>query len=223
MSIFSRGSTKRKKFVEDKMKEYNTETSKNYTEIEANEKYMEQKKTWANDIILALKEYCEVLCDPHTFWRDRKNKKNSGRDLFYRYLAGAHYKINDTMTSDKYKNVKQGGSSSKYLEHVQFEIAKVVAKTLHSYPDPEGFKSSMESCGKGLSKLKHPIGSTALVKVGKAGKRIVDYVDELAHLMKNNTVRENVSRLVKLNNTDEWPADTDKYKYATVQTKYVEL
>ena len=222
MSIFSRGSKKRKDFVKDKMQETNNKTDKTYTEKEANEEYMEKKKEWANEIISTLKGYCEVLCDPRAVWIG-KSDNATGCTVFWRIQTKLTGTINYVMSYDAYKNVTQGGRSYKYLNAVQDETAKLLAKSFDYYTDSENLKSSMQSCGKGLSKLKHPIGSTALVKVGKAGKRIVDYVDELAHLMKNDTVKENVSVLVKLEDGDEWPADKKDYHYATVKTKYAKL
>ena len=127
------------------------------------------------------------------------------------------------MSSAEYKNVTEGGSSSKYLQKAQNEVGKVMTTNYNDYTDSENFKSSMQSCGKGLSKLKHPIGSTALVKVGEKGKRIVDYVDELARLMLNKSVQENAAILVKLAKGAQWPADDENYKYQAMTTKYVTL
>ena len=139
------------------------------------------------------------------------------------HLSPVIDKINDVMNSKSYKNVTQGGSSSKYLQKVQFELGKLLATTSGDCTDPENFKSSMQSCGKGLSKLKHPIGSTALVKVGKKGERIVDYVDELARLMLNKCVQENAAILVRLSENDNWPDDASDYTYRSMDTKYVKL
>ena len=126
------------------------------------------------------------------------------------------------MNSKSYKNVTQGGSSSKYLQKVQFELGKLLATTSGDCTDPENFKSSMQSCGKGLSKLKHPIGSTALVKVRYEGERIVDYVDELARLMLTRSVQDNAAKLIQLKKNESWSED-DNTDYQTMQPKYVNL
>lgn len=223
MSIFSRGSKKRKDFVENKMKETNSKTNKTYTDTEANEEYMKEKKEWADDIIKGFKTCCEVLRDPMKVWNQYKSAA-PGAKVFWIEHGAICNKINTVMKSDKYKNVTQGGSSSKYLQTVQYELGKVMTTNYNGDDtDPENFKSSMQSCGKGLSKLKHPIGSTALVTVGKKGERIVDYVDELASLMLNKSVQENAAKLVKLEQGEEWPANEDDYTYTKVKPKYVKL
>ena len=218
MSIFSRGSKKRKNFVGNKMQE----TNATYTDKEANEEYMKQKEKWAADIIKGLKKYCTMLCDLKALWEKEKNSKD-GSNVLWDEQGNPHNAINQVMRSEVYKNVNDGGSSSKYLQQVQFELGKLLATNQSIYTDPANFKSSMQSCGKGLSKLKHPIGSTALVKVGEKGERIVDYVDELARLMLNKTVQENAAILVTLANGAEWPANNENYKYQTMTTKYVTL
>ena len=127
------------------------------------------------------------------------------------------------MNSVIYKNVKEGGRSSKYLQQAQFELSKLMSANYNNYTDSENFKSSMQSCGKGLSKLKHPMGSTALVKVGGKGERLVDYVDELARLMLIKSVQETAAILVKLQPGAKWPDDGAGYTYAKVEPKYVTL
>ena len=222
MSIFSRGSKKRKNFVEDKMQKTNSNTGTNYTDKEANEKYMTKKRQWADTIIKELKKYCALLCDPKEIW-EQKSNSTYGNHLFWDYLCDITHRINKIMHSSRYKNVTHGGSSSKFLPLAQNELGQLMTRDFSTYTDPENFKSSMQSCGKGLSKLTHPIVSTALVKVGKKGERIVDYVDELARLMLNKTVQENAAILRNLDQTEEWPANDAKYTYEEVKTKYVTL
>ncbi len=222
MSIFSRGSKKRKEFVAQKITKTNSNTGTNYTTTEAQEEYMKKKQEWAETIIEGLKEYCKVLCNPKDLWTNGETS-GTGCQMFWNYQNKPNTVINGVMSSAEYKNVKEGGCSSKYLDQVQSELAKLMAKNYNYSTDPENFKSSMQSCGKGLSKLKHPIGSTALVKVGKKGERIVDYVDELARLMLNKCVQENAAKLVKLPKGAEWPANDAKYTYQAMTTKYVKL
>lgn len=222
MSIFSRGSKKRKDFVKNKMQKTNSETGEKYTDTEANEKYMKKKQEWAEEIIEGLKLYCNVLRDPQAIWNEH-SKEYTGTSLFWDCQNATDTAINEVMNSNKYKNLTEGGSSSKYLQKAQFEIGKLIATNLNSSTDPENFKSSMQSCGKGLSKLKHPTGSTALVKVGKKGERIVDYVDELARLMLIKSVQANAAILVKLEKGAEWPIDDGNYTYEKVEPKYVRL
>ena len=183
---------------------------------------MVEKKKWADDLIKGLAPYCALLCDPKDVWEPRKGFA-TGVDVFWNNHSVIIGKLNGVMSSETYKNVKQGGSSSKYLKKVQDEISKVMSRSSTGWTDPENLKSSMQSCGEGLSKLKHPNGSNPLVKVGDKGKRIVDYVDELARLMLNKTVQENAAKLMKLLKNKAWPADDENYTYERVETKYVEL
>lgn len=222
MSIFSRGSKKRKDFVENKMQKTNSNTGKHYTDKEANEKYMKKKGKWAETIIKELKKYCALLYDPKEIWEEKSNS-TYGNHLFWDYLCDITHQINIIMHSNCYKNVTHGGSSSKFLQLVQNELGKLMARGLSNDIDPANFKSSMQSCGKGLSKLKHPIGSTALVKVGNKGNRIVDYVDKLARLLLDRNVQKNAAKLVKLEQGEEWPANEDDYTYTKVEPKYVKL
>ena len=210
MSIFSRGSKKRKEFVAQKITQTNSNTGQYYTDTEAQEEYMKKKQEWAKIIIEQLKTYCTVLCNPKAFW-DKEKDSDTGTNMFWKYQNKPSNGINHVMRSEVYKNVKDGGSSSKYLETVQFELGKTLAINQSVHVDPANLISSMQSCGKGLSKLKHPIGSTALVNVGEKGHRIVDYVDELARLMLNKCVQENAAKLVRLPEGKEWPADDENY------------
>ena len=130
--------------------------------------------------------------------------------MFWAEFNKVNYHINGIMNSERYKNVLAGGSSSKYLQQAQDELGKLMARAYNHYTDPENIKSSVRSCGKGLSKLKHPIGSTALVKVGGKGKRIVDYVDKLARLLLDRNVQENAAILVALGQDADWPGDENK-------------
>ena len=225
MSIFSRGSEKRKDFVKNTMDNELKDTGEykiRYTEKEANDEYMEKKKEWAKKIIDGFKTYCKALCDPKKDW-DQCKAYSQGRNVFLANLGELTHTINEVMSSTQYKNVTQGGSSSKYLEKTQDHLGMVSVRAHSTGTDPENFKSSMQSCGKGLSKLKHPIGSTALVKLGEKRERVVDCVDELARLMLNKTVQENAAILLRLHKGEDWPDDGNGYTYKAVEPKYVKL
>ena len=216
MSMFSRGSKKRKDFVEKKM------TNEEYTKTEATDEYMKQKKAWASYIIGGFKQYCKVLCDPKALWKAKKDLDDGCVVLWYEQGI-PHMAINKVMQQYVYKNVNDGGRSFEYLKQVHFELGKTLAINRSLFTDPENFKSSMKFCGKGLSKLKHPIGSTALVKLGEKRERVVDCVDELARLMLNKTVQENAAILLRLHKGEDWPDDGNGYTYKAVEPKYVKL
>ena len=222
MSIFSRGSKKRKDFVKKKMQETKSETKVQYTDKKATEEYMQKKRALAEQLIPELKQYCTLLCDPRKLWKEG-NQYSPGRNMLRDYQFNTHQAINIVTRSDTYKNAEEDGSSSKYLQQVNTELGKLLAVTDFECSDPVNLKSSMQSCGKSLSKLKHPIGSTALVKLGKKGERIVDYVDELARLMLIKSVQENAAILLTLAKGAEWPIDEGNYTYEKVEPKYVEL